>query len=348
MARRRKQTYDPGQLTLFDIIAGHIEIIRAENIQADLEEEKSRAAQPGETVGEKPAHDGAQPDSSPPYARLGVNGKGAIVYALKEGGRMVSRNPANMQAVDGDKDTVANLYARGKHDYLTVEEVAAFAKNDTFTLEVHHARQTDKPAGNRKKGAQARNDTGNQERGVHQFSLFNSGQVGAEQPGRIEAPGSSRSDSFRSETVRPATGGSASPDQRISPASEAPGDERLGDSGTGGSGHGTENNRVSREEAFRSEAVNRYGEFADRKIIFGYAGGDKDTIQISYVDGTDNQDTEKSDFDTDAGAVSLADTVPARADYPVENYRITPDDQLRVGAAIWGEYLAASYSTMSL
>ena len=48
MARRRKMTYPPGQLTLFDIMAGHIENIRAENIQADLEEEKSQAAQPGD------------------------------------------------------------------------------------------------------------------------------------------------------------------------------------------------------------------------------------------------------------------------------------------------------------
>ncbi len=121
MARPRKQKYDPGQLTLFDIMAGHIETIRAENIQADLQEEKDRAGQPAEIAPEKPAQGGVQPDSSLPYVRLGVNGKGATVYAMKEGGRMVSRNPAIMQAMDGDKDTAVALYTRGKHDYLTVE-----------------------------------------------------------------------------------------------------------------------------------------------------------------------------------------------------------------------------------
>ncbi len=62
-------------------------------------------------------------------------------------------------------------------------------------------------------------------------------------------------------------------------------------------------------------------------------GGDKDKIQVSYADSPDaTQVTEKNDFDMDAGAVSL-DTVPVRADNLVENYRITPDDQLGVGGA---------------
>lgn len=39
MARRRKQTNDPRQLSLFDVMANQIEEIRAENIQDDMREE---------------------------------------------------------------------------------------------------------------------------------------------------------------------------------------------------------------------------------------------------------------------------------------------------------------------
>ena len=39
MARRRKQTNDPRQLSLFDVMANQIEEIRAENIQDDIREE---------------------------------------------------------------------------------------------------------------------------------------------------------------------------------------------------------------------------------------------------------------------------------------------------------------------
>ena len=40
MARRRKQTNDPRQLSLFDVMANQIEEIRAENIQDDRSEER--------------------------------------------------------------------------------------------------------------------------------------------------------------------------------------------------------------------------------------------------------------------------------------------------------------------
>lgn len=336
MARPRKQKYDPGQLTLFDIMAGHIENIRAENIQADLEEEKSQAAQPGEAVAENLVHDGAQHDSSLPYVRLGVNSKGEAVYEMNGGGRMTSRNPELMQALDGDKDTPSVLYSRGKHHYLTVEEVAAFAPKDTFTLEAHHARQTNKPAGNSQPRTQARNDTRSKARGVHQFSLLDLGSVGAEQPGRVESPGSTGRDSLRPETLRPAANGSTGAQQRISPASEAPGHERLGDSGAGGGGHGTDSISVTTTEAFRSEAVHRYGDFTEKKIAFGYVGDDTKKNDVAHEDianSPDNQTAEKNDFDSDAGAVSLTDTGPVRTEHRAENYRITAEDQLGVGGA---------------
>ena len=40
MARRRKQTHDPRQLSFFDFMANQIEEIREENIQDDMREER--------------------------------------------------------------------------------------------------------------------------------------------------------------------------------------------------------------------------------------------------------------------------------------------------------------------
>ena len=45
MARRRKQTNDPRQYSLFDVMANQIEEIRAENIQDDMREEAAPPAQ---------------------------------------------------------------------------------------------------------------------------------------------------------------------------------------------------------------------------------------------------------------------------------------------------------------
>lgn len=45
MARRRKQTHDPRQLSFFDIMANQIEEIREENIQDDMREENVPAPQ---------------------------------------------------------------------------------------------------------------------------------------------------------------------------------------------------------------------------------------------------------------------------------------------------------------
>ena len=46
MARRRKQTHDPRQLSLFDAMVHHIEQIRKENIQDDMREEAQSASSP--------------------------------------------------------------------------------------------------------------------------------------------------------------------------------------------------------------------------------------------------------------------------------------------------------------
>ena len=88
MSRPRKQKYDPRQLTFnFEVMADHIEQLQTEKAHADLQEENE-----------------AHYDSSLPFVRLGLNSKGVTVYALQKGGRMISRNPAIMQTVDGSKD----------------------------------------------------------------------------------------------------------------------------------------------------------------------------------------------------------------------------------------------------
>ena len=249
MARRRKQKYDPRQLSfMMDLMTDQIEQIRTENIQADLEEDKSHTGQKNVAALGTPENDVVQQELSPPYVRLGLNSKGATVYALKDGGRMVSRNPEIMQSVDGDKDTPGNLFARGKSQYLTVEEVAAFTKGNTLTSEVHNARQTDKPAGNSPKRSQAGNDTGSQKRRVHQFSLLDFGQMGAERPGPVETAGTARGFGVAAASGPATDIGEADPVQRVSPASEAPGDERLGDFGVGRDRYESDNYRITPDD----------------------------------------------------------------------------------------------------
>jgi hypothetical protein len=139
---------------------------------------------------EKTVAEEAPQSALPEYARLGMNSKGETVYALKDGSRMVSRDPAIMQTVDGDKDTPKALYDKGKRQYLTVEEVAAFAKDKQHPLETQHGnRRTDSSAGNRPQSSQAQNDPRSQVGRVHQFSLFDFGPLGAQQPGRTKNPG---------------------------------------------------------------------------------------------------------------------------------------------------------------
>lgn len=291
MARPRKQKYDPRQLSfMFDLMTDQIDSIREENERADRQEEISPPLKASTAV--QRAYDHVQPDSLLPYVRLGMNSKGMTVYALQAGGRMISRNPAIMQTADGDKDSPDNLYSKGKHHYLTVEEVAAFRKSSTQTVQTsevqYGARQTNGSVGNRPQSSQARNDRGSEKRGVHQFSLFDFGQVGIEQPGPVESSGSDSGRGGTASAAGPATdSGETRPDQRIGQASPTPGHERLGDIGNG----------RDRHETGRNGSI------------------------------------ESLVSDDEAGTVSLADTVPVRAGFIKENYRITPDDQLGVGGA---------------
>ena len=145
MARRRKQTSDSRQLSLFDIMVSHIEQIREENIQDDIREEAGTrtlreptheqppSATPPvspashEELPKEPEHPGKRkpllpPDDSIPPKRLGVNGRGFSVYETSDGGRMYSPSLDIVRFIDGDRDTPEELFRKGNEDYLTVQK----------------------------------------------------------------------------------------------------------------------------------------------------------------------------------------------------------------------------------
>ncbi len=109
MARRRKQVYDPNQLSLLDYVANKPEQIREENIQADLAEAKQEqtapVTQPENT--EQVSKEVIQPETtvSAPVQRpfpfptndtstmrlLGRNKQGASMYSMGDGIRLPSK-----------------------------------------------------------------------------------------------------------------------------------------------------------------------------------------------------------------------------------------------------------------
>ena len=267
MARRRKQTHDPRQLSLFDMMANQIEEIRAENIQDDMREESIPASvaqveqeqtAPAVPEAEPKKEEESQPEPArkeTPFPfptndggkrRLGFNGRGDSVYELQDGSRMYSPNLDIMQFLDGEKRTPEKLFEAGADDFLTVQEISQFTH--TLPLEVQHARQTNLSSGNRKKGSQARNHKRRAQRGVHQFGLLDSGSLGAEQPRRTEEAGGDGGHSFHGETLRTAADGSGSIEQRDLPAGEPAGDVGFGDIGEHGHRHEPENYRITPED----------------------------------------------------------------------------------------------------
>lgn len=267
MARRRKQTHDPRQLSLFDVMANQIEEIREENIQDDMREEripapaarveqeqsvsvtpeaelkKEETNQPEPARTEKPF---PFPTNDGDKRRLGVNGNGKSVYEMRDGSRMYSPNPDIMQFLDGEKRTPEKLFEDGADDYLTIQEISELTH--TLSLEVQHARQANLSARNRTKGSQARNHQRREKRRVHQFGLLDSGSLGAEQPRRTEEAGSDGELRLRPEAVRTAADGGESPEQRDGTAGESAGDVGFGDIGEYGHRHEPENYRITPED----------------------------------------------------------------------------------------------------
>ncbi|MDR2821021.1 MAG: DEAD/DEAH box helicase family protein [Desulfovibrio sp.] len=225
-------------MTLFDMMVDQIEELRAEKLEDDKREQPK------------------QDQNIPPYVRLGLNSKGMTVYALKDGSRMISRDPKIMRTVDGDKNSPENLYGKKEWEFLTIEEVAAFTKAERLSannnaqppLEVQHgSRQTNSLAGNRQNRSQTRNHPRSSDARVHQVSLFDLGSMGAEQPGHAESLGRAGGN------LPPDTAGSATDEgtpgivQRHGLGDEPSRDERLGDFGTVRDRYRVENYRISPE-----------------------------------------------------------------------------------------------------
>ena len=234
MARRRKQTNDPRQLSLFDVMTNQIEEIRAENIQDDMREEAVPEVVPPATEEQTVPSELEQhqefsfpTNDKPERTLLGLNGNGESVYEMRDGSRMHSRNPEIMQFLDGEKRTPEKLFEAGADEYLTVQEIHHFTQ--TLPWEAQHARQTNLSAGNRKKGSQARNDSRSQKRGVQQFGILDSGQMGAEQPGKTPGTGDGRRLGSDREAGSAADVGEADSEQRISQTGEPAGDVGLRD-----------------------------------------------------------------------------------------------------------------------
>ena len=147
MARRRKQTHDPRQLSFFDIMANQIEEIREENIQDDMREENvpapSAEGEQEQSISVTPETETKKEEESQPEParketpfpfptndggkrRLGFNGRGDSVYELQDGSRMYSPNLDIMQFLDGEKRTPEKLFEAGADDFLTIQEISQF------------------------------------------------------------------------------------------------------------------------------------------------------------------------------------------------------------------------------
>lgn len=158
MARKRKNSYNPGQLSLFDLMANHIEQIREENIQDDLRDE---AASQGQKVADEPAAQSVpqEPVENPVEVhgdepvRLGINSKGAEVFVMPDGSSMFASIAGILNVVDGDHHAPEQLYVKNKHDFLTIQEVAHFKNETNLVVEEENARQGHRVSGNRRKSS---------------------------------------------------------------------------------------------------------------------------------------------------------------------------------------------------
>ena len=267
MARRRKQTHDPRQLSFFDIMANQIEEIREENIQDDMREESvpapaaqieqeqsvSVTPEAGTKKEEENQPEPARKETPFPFPtndggkrRLGVNSRGDSVYELQDGSRMYSPNPDIAQFIDGEKRTPEKLFEAGADDYLTIQEISHFTH--TLPQEVQHARQTNLSARNRKKGTQARNHQRREKRRIHQFGLLDSGSLGTEQPRKAENAGGDGDIGFVGDSGSTGNHREQSTEQRDGTAGEPAGYVGFGDIGEHGNRHEPENYQITSED----------------------------------------------------------------------------------------------------
>ena len=242
MARKRKNAHDPNQLSLFDVVANSIEEKQEEKVRENIVDEPEPSVRL-ELVSEPEK----QEENTEPV-RLGINSDGASVYRMPDGSRMASHNLAIMRLVDGDKISPEELYVQNRHEFLTIQEVSHFRNNTNLEVEAQNVRQANRPSGNRKNRSKTGNDTGREKWGLQQPSLFNSGSLGVEQPGRTEETGGVRADPVRPDTVQPATDGGQSPDEQAGAGIEESGFERIGDIADDGNRPEPENYRITPDD----------------------------------------------------------------------------------------------------
>lgn len=276
MARRRKNSPDPNQYSLFDIIAHHVEEIREENVHDDLQEQsdahspdiiiKSTAASAPEpetnpTVEtSKPAAEITVEEPQEPL-RLGLNADGASVYQMPDGSRMYSRHLEIMRVEDGDKNTPEDLYVKNRHEFLTIQEVAHFRNETSLIVENPNAAKSSKPARNRSDSSQSQDDSGYQAGWLFQPGISDTGSLGIEQPGGTEEAGGPGQDSVRSQAVQSAADGSESIVESQSAGNDEEWIERLGDIANAGNPDGAKNYRITEADHLGSGGAK--SKFAD-------------------------------------------------------------------------------------
>ena len=113
---------------------------------------------------------------------------------------------------------------------VTADQIEQLRRENTHAdaQEAHNARQTNSSAGNSPHSAATGNHSRGMQRGVHQFSLFDFGQVGAESAGRAAPPGNAEHLGINSDPEPATNTGSERAEQRFSVGSESARDERLG------------------------------------------------------------------------------------------------------------------------
>lgn len=113
---------------------------------------------------------------------------------------------------------------------VTADQIEQLRRENTHAdaQEAHNARQTNSSAGNSPHSAATGNHSRGMQRGVHQFSLFDFGQVGAESAGRAAPSGNAEHLGINSDPEPATNTGSERAEQRFSVGSESARDERLG------------------------------------------------------------------------------------------------------------------------
>ena len=114
---------------------------------------------------------------------------------------------------------------------VTADQIEELRRENAHadTKEAHNARQTNSSVGNSPHSVASGNHPRGTQRGVHQFSLFDFGQMGVEPAGRPAPPGGTGGNIVHGDAGSASDAGSERAEQRFGLGSSPAGDERLGD-----------------------------------------------------------------------------------------------------------------------